>query len=252
MDNLKRLNDLVMVTPSETEFRREYVLGEASENVWVVIPCYNEQAVIGKTVSDVFVAFKNVVVVDDCSTDRSADIAFEAGAHLCRHPVNLGQGASLSTGISYALEQGATAIVTFDADGQHNTDDALALVRTLTAKDVDVVLASRFLGSTKGMTTSKALLLRLATIFTRITTGLRLTDTHNGLRAFSATAARRIDIKQNRMAHASEILHEISSKNLRYLEAPCCILYTDYSRHKGQKMSGWVEILKDLVVARLN
>lgn len=225
---------------------------EVSENIWIVIPCYNEQAVIGKTVNDVLVAFKNVVVVDDCSTDRSADIAFRAGAHLCRHPVNLGQGASLSTGISYALEQGATAIVTFDADGQHNTDDARALVRALFANDVDVVLASRFLGSTKGMTISKSIVLRLATFFTRITTGLRLTDTHNGLRAFNASAARRIDIKQNRMAHASEILHEISSKNLRYVEAPCCIVYTDYSRHKGQKMSGMVDILKDLFVAKLN
>ncbi|MBY0561259.1 glycosyltransferase family 2 protein [Hyphomicrobium sp.] len=225
---------------------------EVFENVWIVIPCYNEQAVIGKTVNDVLAAFKNVVVVDDCSTDRSADIAFKAGAHLCRHPVNLGQGASLSTGISYALQQGATAIVTFDADGQHNADDARALVRALFANDVDVVLASRFLGSTKGMTISKSLVLRLATIFTRVTTGLRLTDTHNGLRAFKASAARKIDIKQNRMAHASEILHEISSKNLRYQEAPCCILYTDYSRHKGQKMSGMVDILKDLFVAKLN
>lgn len=101
------------------------------------------------------------------------------------------------------------------------------------------------------MSPSKRLLLKLATLYTRITTGLDITDTHNGLRAFSADAARQIRIRQNRMAHASEILELIGKLNLRYAEAPCTIVYTDYSKAKGQRMIGAVSILKDLLIRRM-
>ncbi|WP_204366234.1 glycosyltransferase family 2 protein [Afipia sp. OHSU_II-C1] len=177
--------------------------------------------------------------------------ARNAGATVCRHPVNLGQGAALQTGIDYALSRGADHIVTFDADGQHRPIDAADMVKILDSGRFDVVLASRFLGHTVGMQLSKRLLLKLATLYTRVTTGLEISDTHNGLRVFSANAARKIRIRQNRMAHASEILELISKLGLRYTEAPCTIIYTDYSMAKGQRMVGAVSILKDLLVRRM-
>lgn len=218
---------------------------------WIVIPAYNEAAVIGDTVRAVRRHFDNVVVVDDCSPDATERVAREAGAMVCRHPVNLGQGAAIQTGIDLALARGAAYIVTFDADGQHQPEDAVAMLGELEGKKVDVVLGSRFIGRAEGISRQRVWLLKLAVAYTRATTGLNLTDTHNGLRAMTASAARGIHIRHNRMAHASELLSQIAQNQLRYVEAPCTIIYSDYSRAKGQKMSGAFAILWDLIIGKL-
>ena len=223
----------------------------AFERVWVVVPAYNEGPVVATTVGDLRREFPNVIVVDDCSADTTGQLALHAGAHVARHPVNLGQGAALATGIAYALRQGAEAIVTFDADGQHSVADARAMVRRLDETGVDVVLGSRFLGHAEGISAGRRQLLRLAVLFTRLTTGLALTDAHNGLRVFSRHTAETIRIRQNRMAHASEILEQIAAHKLRLAEAPCSVVYTDYSRAKGQHWTGAFAILGDLLTRRL-
>ena len=220
------------------------------EATWVVVPAFNEGEVIGETIRSVLKQFPNVVVVDDCSSDNTRSIALAAGAHVCSHPVNLGQGAALATGIRYARLHNAQAIVTFDADGQHDINDAQGMLKLLAPGQCEVVLGSRFLGTAKNMSGRKRLLLKLATFYTRLTTGLAVTDTHNGLRAFSAVAADCIRIRQNRMAHASEILEEISRLRLPYREVACTITYTDYSVAKGQRMSGAFAILADLVLRK--
>ncbi|MBI4921940.1 MAG: glycosyltransferase family 2 protein [Devosia nanyangense] len=222
------------------------------ERTWVVIPAFNEAQVIAATVTSVLKRFANVVVVDDCSVDGTGEIALAGGTHLCRHPVNLGQGAALATGIAYALGRGAEAIVTYDADGQHAVDDAVHMVDMLRSRQVDVVLGSRFLGQTVGLPIARRLLLGAAVFYTRLSTGLRVTDAHNGLRVLSRAAAQRIAIRQNRMAHASEILEQIAEMKLPFVEVPCTITYTDYSRSKGQSWRGAVTILADLFIRRLH
>ncbi|MEO5808360.1 glycosyltransferase family 2 protein [Devosia sp.] len=223
------------------------------DTIWFVIPAYNEAAqnTISTTLKTVLARYENVVVVDDCSSDATGDLALEAGAHVCRHPVNLGQGAALTTGIKYALSLGAQAIVTFDADGQHSVDDATAMLETMQTRGMDVVLGSRFRGHTEGMPVSKRLLLRAATLFTRLTTGLDVTDTHNGLRVLSRRAAEVIHMRQNRMAHASEILHQIGTAKLSFIEMPNTITYTEHSKAKGQKISGAIAIIIDLIVEKI-
>lgn len=223
----------------------------ATGSTWVVVPAYNESTVIAATVHDLRQCFTDIVVVDDFSADGTGPIALAAGAHLVRHAVNLGQGAALATGIAYALRQGAEAVVTFDADGQHAVADARAMVARLNAGDVDVVLGSRFLGHAPGISTGRRALLRLAVLFTRATTGLAVTDAHNGLRVLSRRAAETIRIRQNRMAHASEILEQIAGRRLRVAEMACTIAYTDYSRAKGQRWTGVFSILGDLLTRRL-
>ncbi|HEX9881027.1 MAG TPA: glycosyltransferase family 2 protein, partial [Hyphomicrobium sp.] len=168
-----------------------------------MIPAFNEARIIENTLRSVLRYFGNVVVVDDCSSDATGTIAQRCGAHVCRHPTNLGQGAALQTGIDYALQRDAKAIVTFDADGQHQPADALGMIDVLDRERCDVVLASRFRGMTEGMSASRAFVLKVAVWYTRLTTGLMLTDTHNGLRVLSRSAAERLRIRQNRMAHAS-------------------------------------------------
>ena len=159
-------------------------------------------------------------MVDDCSADRTADRAHAAGAYVLRHPINLGQGASLQTGIDFALREGATHIVTFDADLQHRPEDIEALFAALRDRNADFALGSRFLGEAKNINASKKLVLKAAVLFTRLTTGLKLTDAHNGLRAMSRRGAKSLRIRQNRMGNASEILQEIANSGLRYVEVP--------------------------------
>jgi glycosyltransferase involved in cell wall biosynthesis len=190
--------------------------------------------------------------VDDGSHDDSAAAARLAGATVVRHPANLGQGAALETGIRHALTStDAAYVVTFDADGQHRADDAAAMVALARERDLQVVLGSRFLGATDGMSTARRLLLGAAVRFTRATTGLRVTDTHNGLRVLHRDAAAQVRLRLHGMSHASEILAVVARHGFRYAEHPVTITYTDYSRAKGQRGYNAFNIVFDLLVDRL-
>jgi glycosyltransferase involved in cell wall biosynthesis len=217
-----------------------------------VIAAYNEAGVIARVVADVKRRGYPVVLVDDGSADATADLAEQAGAVVIRHPVNLGQGAALQTGIDFALNEGADAIVTFDADGQHRASEIAGMVDALAQNDADFVLGSRFLGGTVDLPPSRRLLLKAATSFTRMTSGLAVTDTHNGLRAMTRRGAGAIRLRQNRMAHASEFLNQVAASGLKYVEAPVTIEYSRYSLAKGQKLSDSLSILVDLSAQRLH
>jgi glycosyltransferase involved in cell wall biosynthesis len=217
----------------------------------VVIAAYNEASMIARVVSEVRHAGYRVVVVDDGSKDATAHNARTAGAIVVQHPFNLGQGAALQSGIKFALAKGAAAIVTFDADGQHAAADISRLITALAEENADFVLGSRFLDASSNIPALRRLLLKAATVFTRITTGLRLTDAHNGLRAMTRRGAAAIRMRQNRMAHASELLAQIGSSGLRYVERPVTIHYSAYSTAKGQKTSDSVVILLDLFARAL-
>src|SRR5205085_520196 len=148
---------------------------------------------------------------------RTAEIALAFGAAVIRHPLNLGQGAALQTGIDYALAHGAEFIVTFDGDGQHRAADIAALIAALIEEHADFALGSRFLGQSPNLPVLRRFVLHAATLFTRLSTGLPLTDTHNGLRAMTRKGASCISLRQNRMAHASELLSQIAASGLRYV-----------------------------------
>ncbi len=221
--------------------------------VCVVIPAYNEAGVIARVLDDFKETDYQVVVIDDCSTDNTAEIVSQYNVTLLKHMINLGQGAALQTGFSYICKHTlADFIVSFDSDGQHDIEDIPALIAPLQKGDVDVVLGSRFIHgrSVAGMPFSKLVTLKLGLFFTRITTGLKLTDTHNGLRAFKLSALGKINITQNRMAHASELLNQISRNKFRYCEIPVTVHYTEYSKKKGQSILNSVNILWDLFFGR--
>jgi len=220
-------------------------------DTYVVIAAYNEASMIARIVSEVRRAGYEVVVVDDGSKDATAQNARTAGAIVVQHPFNLGQGAALQSGIKFALANGAEAIVTFDADGQHAAADISRLIAALAEEHADFVLGSRFLDASSNIPPLRRLLLKAATVFTRITTGLRLTDAHNGLRAMTRRGAEAIRMRQNRMAHASELLAQIGSSGLHYVERPVTIHYSAYSTAKGQKTSDSVVILLDLFARAL-
>jgi glycosyltransferase involved in cell wall biosynthesis len=221
------------------------------DDVYVVVAAYCEPGVITETVSTLVDCFPHVVVVDDGSPDATAKRASRAGAVVLRHPFNLGQGAALQTGIAYALKQGARYVATFDADGQHAISDLKRMLEVLKEDNLDIVLGSRFLGEAHDLPRLRWIGLKAAVLFTKLTSGLRLTDTHNGLRAMTADAARKLTMRQNRMAHASEIINGIARFRLRYREVPVTIRYSEYSLSKGQKLTGSVNILVELFVGWL-
>ncbi|NUR81550.1 MAG: glycosyltransferase family 2 protein [Dermatophilaceae bacterium] len=224
-----------------------------NEDVWLVVPLYDEAAVIADVVGEARSVFPKIVCVDDGSRDASAVRAEQAGAAVVRHPVNLGQGAALQTGFEYALGDPAMRyVVTYDADGQHQIHDVEVMLDRIRRGDVRVVFGSRFLDERTEASALKKLVLRAAVAYTNLTTGTRLTDAHNGLRVLDREVVARLDITQNRMAHASEIVSQIGSmrfggERVRYAEEPVHILYTDYSRAKGQSLWNAVNILAELI-----
>ncbi len=218
------------------------------DGVWVVIPALNEASTVGSVVSSLrALGYANVCVVNDGSTDQTSDIASGNGAYVLDHAVNLGQGAALQTGIAYALAQGAKYVCTFDADGQHTPSSIADLLAALERDDADVAIGSRFLSNSSTVPLARRLLLRAAVLFTLLHARVCVTDTHNGLRAFTEFAARSIEIEQPGMAHASEILQKIGDLHLKLVEVPVEIAYTAYSQRKGQSGFDSIKILLDLL-----
>lgn len=224
-----------------------------TDDAWLVMPLYNEAEVIGDVVRSARASFRKIVCVDDGSSDSSAAIAEGAGAVVVRHPINLGQGAALQTGFEYALQDPQMVyLVTFDADGQHQVGDVVTMLARIRRGDVEVVFGSRFLDDRSRPSALKQAVLRMAVAYTNLTTGTRLTDAHNGLRALHRSVVERLDITQNRMAHASEIVAQIGAMRfdghpVRYVEEPVHVLYTDYTRAKGQSLWNAVNILAELI-----
>lgn len=221
------------------------------QSVFAVVPAFNEEGSIGSVVEGLTRIGVKVIVVDDGSIDATGEAALEAGAVVLRHPINRGQGAAIGTGITYALRMGGTHVVTFDADGQHDPADVPRMLEALTQADADIALGSRFLGRAPGISPARRALLRVATLFTNLTTGIHLSDAHNGLRLMTAKAANAISLHQDGMAHASEIIEQIRVNLLKVVEVPVTIRYTDYSKKKGQSGLGSLNVLYNLLARRL-
>lgn len=223
--------------------------GPVNEDVWVVIPVYNEVQVLEAVVRQVLAVFPNVVCVDDGSRDGSVEAVLRTGAHLVRHPVNLGQGAALQTGLSYARSRpGSSFFVTFDADGQHRLEDASTMVEVARSGQVDLVLGTRFAEHAASVPLLKRLVLRTAVMLSPAGRRLKLTDAHNGLRVLTRPVADDLQITMNGMAHASEIVSYLGRSSWRVREVPVSIQYTEYSQNKGQSLLNGVNILFDLSV----
>jgi polyprenyl-phospho-N-acetylgalactosaminyl synthase len=215
-------------------------------NVWIVVPAFNEAGVIGEVIADLRSVFDHVVCVDDGSDDGTGEIALRAGAHLVRHPVNLGQGAAIQTGVEYARRRpGAQVFATFDGDGQHRVKDVVAMIDRLGAGDVDVVIGTRFGPGVSRPPFLKRIVLRTAARLSPRGRRLGLTDTNNGLRVFNKTVADGLDITMSGMSHANEFVVLIAENRWRVAEEPIEVLYTEYSKSKGQPLLNGVNIIFD-------
>ncbi len=222
------------------------------EDTWLIVPCFNEGTVIFDVLTAARQTFPNIVAVNDGSKDDSAAKIRAAGAHLVNHPVNLGQGAAIQTGVEYARAQpGAKHFVTFDADGQHQVKDVVRMVQRLRDEPLDIIVGTRFAGQDNSQVPwIKRVVLKTVVMLSPRTKKLGLSDAHNGLRVFNRRVADEMNIRMNGMSHASEIVKMIDQNGWRVAEEPVDILYTEYSMSKGQSLINGVNILADGLVAR--
>lgn len=225
--------------------------GGTTPRVAVVVPALNEAGKIREVLERLRPHADLIVVVDDGSHDGTAALAAGPDVHVLRHLINRGQGAALQTGVEHALRLGADVIVTFDSDGQHDPADIAALVDPVARGACDVALGSRFLGRAIGMPPGRRVVLKAGIAFTRLVSRIRVTDVHNGLRAFSRRAAADLRLTMDRMAHASEILDRIHARGWRFVEVPVTIHYSEYSLAKGQRTSNALRIAFDMIAEKL-
>ena len=225
----------------------------------ILMPAYNEAGALARALAAIRDTAERLggatVFLVDAGSEPAVgiDILPAPSPHfrlvLARHVVNLGQGAALETARQLALtslvEPGFEAYITMDADGQHGVEDVAALARAI-QDGADVAFGNRF--GTSDVPMTRRILLRAARWFEQELTGLHLNDAHNGLRAFSKSALELVPIRQNRMAHATEIKQRVSRAGpLRIVEVPVTVAYTRETLAKGQRAAGAIDILRDLL-----
>ena len=218
-----------------------------NKQVCVIVPFYNEEEVIEKVLTELISNNYQVLAVDDGSTDNSNEIARKMNCVLLKHPSNFGQGAALQTGISFAiLNPKIKYFVTFDSDGQHQVSNINYVLKPLVNGETDFVFGTRFQDDKTKFPFLKRIVLKAAIKYTQLSTGVAITDTHNGFRAFNKSAANKINLNFSGMTHASEFVEKAGQSGLRIKEVPVHILYTKYTKRKGQSLWNTINILTDL------
>ncbi|MBI5411639.1 glycosyltransferase family 2 protein [Candidatus Peregrinibacteria bacterium] len=221
----------------------------------IIIPAYNEEKTIGEVLRNLPRSLRSIdavqtIVVSDGSQDRTAEIAEHAGVTVVSHPINMGAGAATQTGLRAALLSDADIMVTFDADGQHHAEDIPALIRPIQEGHVDVVSGSRFLKRQKIPLTRRFFNL-IGNIITWMLSGIWLTDSQTGMRAFSRKAAEQIEIHVNGYEFCSEIVRQIAYRGLSYTEVPVQVTYNEYTKRKGQNFATGLQTITKLVIRTL-
>ena len=219
------------------------------EQIWILVPCFNESKVINQTISELSKYFQNILVVDDGSTDNTTNLLKSLNATVLQHPINLGQGAAVSSGFEFiSRTDNSKAVITFDADGQHSVNDAVTFANEILSSSEDIIFGSRFIHHEKNVPFIKRLVLKIVTKISNVILKMNLSDTHNGLKAFKIDALDKIKLKTSNYAFESELLAKVSKLGLSYRELPSDIIYTEYSKTKGQSLRNGMRILESLVV----
>jgi len=223
----------------------------AAEKIVVVLPAYNEASVIGDVLcripSRIHGMSVTAVVIDDGSTDNTADIARQNGALVFRHITNLGVGAATITGLRAAQRLNADVIVTLDSDGQHDPDEIHSLVQSLIEGPFDVVIGSRIL-SPQGMPITRFTANLLLNALTFVVYGKIVSDSQSGFKVFSRSALSRMRLNASGYEICSEIIGELYRHNLRYKSMPVKAVYTTYSHAKGQHFLNGVNLVLGLLM----
>lgn len=216
------------------------------------IPAYNEEAIVGKIVNSfpdkiAGIKEKDILVVDDGSSDKTFTTAKNSGAMVIRHILNRGLGGALKTIFTFARSGKYDILVTMDADGQHNPVDVSKIIEPIVKKGINVVIGSRW-KSTRVKVWSRYIFNQLANIITFLLFGVWSSDSQSGFRSFNRKAIERINIVSDGMEVSSEFFKEIVRNKLTFKEVPIEAIYTDYSKKKGQKMHNAPDVFFQLLL----
>jgi glycosyltransferase involved in cell wall biosynthesis len=195
--------------------------------VVAIVPAYNEERFIGSVVLMTQHYANTIIVVDDGSNDATTDVAAAAGAKVLRHPKNRGKAQALNTAFEAALEYKPDVVVTLDADGQHCPNEIAALIGPILRKEADMVIGSRYLGTTCRVPLHRILGHRFFNWLTRASCGVKTTDSQSGFRAFSPQALTCAKFHSQGFSVESEMQFIAGQRALRVMEVPVTIRYTD-------------------------
>lgn len=218
------------------------------DNIYILVPVFNENKVIRNTLNELLKFFSNIIVVNDGSTDNTIDKLDDLNIALLNHEINLGVGAAVQTGFDYVEKiHDSYAVITFDADGQHSVEDAVSMAKEIQICNEEIIFGSRFIKHQKNVPFVKRNVLKVIAFITKIATGIDLTDAHNGLKAYKVSAIRKLKLQFSGYSYESELITEVAKKNISYKELSTNIKYTEYSIKKGQKLTNGLLIIEDLL-----
>lgn len=223
----------------------------------IIVPAFNEEKTLAKVIKTLpkkltKITRKEIIVVNDGSTDKTAQIAKKLKVTVISHVLNRGLGAALGTGFTYAKVNDFDVLLTFDADGQHNPADIRTVLAPIISARADISIGSRLksAASRQGMPWYRIWGVWGLNLITFILFWVWTTDSQSGLRAFSKKAIKKIQIKSNKMEVSSEFFNEAGRHNLKIVEVPIKSIYTKYSLEKGQKNINALKILSRLIYRR--
>lgn len=219
--------------------------GASCRGIVAVIPAYNEERFIGSVVLKARKYADTVVVVDDGSTDATGEIAQAAGAIVVRHDHNRGKGAALNTGFCKARELVPEVVVVLDADGQHRCEEIPTLARPVLEDGADMAVGSRFLRVNSRIPGLRALAIRALTLATNIGSGLGLSDSQTGFRAFSAQAVETVTFRSSGFSVESEMQFWAREHGLKVVELPITSRYNDGP--KRNPIPHWLQVLNGVL-----
>ncbi|HEY0606518.1 MAG TPA: glycosyltransferase family 2 protein [Herpetosiphonaceae bacterium] len=210
-----------------------------------LIPAFNEERFIGSLVLAVQSYVDHVVVVDDGSSDRTVEIARKAGATVVQHQVNQGKAAAVNTGFTYVRRLRPAVLVMLDGDGQHCADDIPQLLAPVRAEEADVVVGSRFMSVKSDIPAYRKVGQHGLTLVTNLASGVSISDSQSGFRAFSWRALEQLSFSQGGFSIESEMQFLVREHRLRVLEVPIKVIYAEPA--KRNPVSHGMQVLNGIL-----
>ena len=194
--------------------------------ITVGIPAFNEAKNIAAIIIELKKITDSIIVCDDGSSDLTAEISEKLGSTVIRHEKNMGYGAAINSIFKKCVEINSDVLVTFDADGQHRTDDIEKVLKPIKENQADIVIGSRFLDNKSDVPNYRRVGIKIITQVTNVSIKKKLTDSQSGFRAYNQQVLTQINPSDIGMGISTEILIKASSKGLRITEVPIKILYS--------------------------
>jgi glycosyltransferase involved in cell wall biosynthesis len=200
------------------------------ENIVAILPAFNEQKTIAEVILKTKKYVDRVIVVDDGSSDLTAEIAERLKVTVIRHKRNMGYGAALRSGLEYAMKLNPAVVVILDADGQHDPKDIPRLIEPILRGEAAIVIGSRFIDKLKEKIPAyRKFGIRMITKLMKVLTYNNLTDAQSGFRAYNRKAIEKIQPSESGMGASIEILFKAKEYNLKVVEVPIEIRYGENS-----------------------